>query len=40
VQNGRMVAFGKKQDIMTPGLQPSAKPVPEVINPQVRRTAS
>ena len=35
VQNGRMVAFGKKQDIMTPGLQPSAKPAPEVINPQV-----
>ena len=24
VQNGRMVAFGKKQDIMTPGLQPAA----------------
>lgn len=40
VQNGRIVAFGKKQDIMTPGLQPSAKSVPEVINPQVRRTAS
>lgn len=26
VQNGRMVAFGKKQDIMTPGLQSSVQP--------------
>jgi PrtD family type I secretion system ABC transporter len=26
VQNGRMVAFGKKQDIMTPGLPSSARP--------------
>lgn len=26
VQSGRMVAFGKKQDIMTPGLQSAAQP--------------
>ena len=25
VQNGRMVSFGKKHDIMTPGLQPAAR---------------
>ena len=39
VQNGRMVAFGKKQDIMTPGLQPSTKPGSEGLKTQVRRPA-
>jgi ABC-type protease/lipase transport system fused ATPase/permease subunit len=39
VQNGRMVAFGKKHDIMTPGLQPAARTVPEQLQTQVRRPA-
>ncbi|MBY0381691.1 MAG: type I secretion system permease/ATPase [Xanthobacteraceae bacterium] len=44
VQGGRMVAFGKKQDIMTPGLQSTAKPVvdeavSEELQEQVRRPA-
>lgn len=41
VQAGRMVAFGKKQDIMTPVLQPSA-PTPAGTIPveaQMRRPA-
>ena len=43
VQNGRLVKFGKKQDIMTPGLQPAAglqpavRPVPNELQTQVRR---
>jgi ATP-binding cassette subfamily C protein len=43
VQNGRLTKFGKKQDIMTPGLQPAAgpqpaaRPVPSEIQAQVRR---
>ena len=43
VQNGRLVKFGKKQDIMTPGLQPTAglqpavRPVPSELQAQVRR---
>src|SRR3978361_1093845 len=36
VQGGRMVAFGKKQDIMTPALQSTAKPAPEELATQVR----
>ncbi len=39
VQNGRMVAFGKKQDIMTPGPQITSKPAHEVLKTQVRRPA-
>jgi ABC-type protease/lipase transport system fused ATPase/permease subunit len=39
VQSGRMVAFGKKQDIMTPGLPSSSKPVPEEAEVQIRRPA-
>jgi ABC-type protease/lipase transport system fused ATPase/permease subunit len=39
VQNGRMVAFGKKQDIMTPALQPAARAVPDQLQAQVRRPA-
>jgi ATP-binding cassette subfamily C protein len=40
VQNGRMVAFGKKHDIMTPaGLQPAARPAPGELQTQVRRPA-
>lgn len=39
VQNGRMVAFGEKQDIMTPGPQITSKPAQEVLKPQVRRPA-
>jgi hypothetical protein len=39
VQGGRMVAFGKKQDIMTPALQSTAKPAPEELATQVRRPA-
>jgi ABC-type protease/lipase transport system fused ATPase/permease subunit len=39
VQNGKMVAFGKKQDIMTPGLQASPRPVPEEPQVQMRRPA-
>jgi ATP-binding cassette subfamily C protein len=43
VQNGRMVAFGKKHDIMTPGLQPAARtvsePVSDKLQTQVRRPA-
>lgn len=40
VQGGRMVAFGKKQDIMTPGLpSSSSKPVPEEPEVQIRRPA-
>jgi PrtD family type I secretion system ABC transporter len=36
IQNGRMVAFGKKQDIMTPGPQHSAKPHSEPLKTQAR----
>jgi PrtD family type I secretion system ABC transporter len=39
VQGGRMVAFGKKQDIMTPGLQSTARPVADEPQEQVRRPA-
>lgn len=39
VQNGRMVAFGAKQDIMTPALQSTPKPVPEELQKPVRRPA-
>lgn len=41
VQNGRMVAFGNKQEIMTPALQSAARPVSEDIpsHVQVRRPA-
>ncbi|MDO8981761.1 MAG: type I secretion system permease/ATPase [Afipia sp.] len=39
VQNGRMVAFGKKQDIMTPGPQITSKPAHEVPKSQARRPA-
>jgi ATP-binding cassette subfamily C protein len=39
VQNGRMVAFGNKHDIMTPGLQGAAKPVTEDQLTMVRRPA-
>ncbi|MGM4896850.1 type I secretion system permease/ATPase [Tardiphaga sp. 839_C3_N1_4] len=39
VQNGRMVAFGNKHDIMTPGLQGAAKPVTEDQQTMVRRPA-
>ncbi|MHB0767827.1 type I secretion system permease/ATPase [Bradyrhizobium sp. 5.13L] len=37
VQNGRMTAFGKKNDIMTPGLP--ARPATEELQAQVRRPA-
>lgn len=41
VQAGRMVAFGKKHDIMTPVLQPAAAPAPADTLPetQMRRPA-
>jgi ATP-binding cassette subfamily C protein len=40
VQNGRMVSFGKKHDIMTPGLQPAARNAPPAeLQTQVRRPA-
>jgi PrtD family type I secretion system ABC transporter len=39
VQNGRMVAFGNKHDIMTPGLQGAAKPVTDDQQTMVRRPA-
>jgi hypothetical protein len=40
VQNGRMVSFGKKHDIMTPGLQPVARSAsPAELQTQVRRPA-
>jgi len=39
VQNGRMVAFGNKHDIMTPGLQSAAKPVAGDLQTQMRRPA-
>ena len=39
VQNGRMVAFGNKHDIMTPGLQSAAKPVAGDLQTQIRRPA-
>jgi PrtD family type I secretion system ABC transporter len=39
VQNGKMTAFGKKNDIMTPGLQATARPVVEELQTQVRRPA-
>jgi ATP-binding cassette subfamily C protein len=41
VQNGRMVAFGKKQDIMTPGAPPAAAPAPQdqELQVQLRRPA-
>jgi PrtD family type I secretion system ABC transporter len=39
VQNGRMVAFGNKHDIMTPGLQGATKPVTEDQQTMVRRPA-
>jgi ATP-binding cassette subfamily C protein len=39
VQSGRMVAFGKKHDIMTPGLQSTARPVSDELQTQVRRPA-
>jgi PrtD family type I secretion system ABC transporter len=39
VQNGRMTAFGKKSDIMAPGLQPTARPVAGELQAQVRRPA-
>ncbi len=39
VQNGRMTAFGKKNDIMTPGLQSPARPAADVLHAQVRRPA-
>jgi ATP-binding cassette subfamily C protein len=39
VQSGKMVAFGKKQDIMTPGLQASPRPAAEEPQVQMRRPA-
>lgn len=39
VQNGRMVAFGNKQDIMMSGAQPTTRPVSEPLKTQVRRPA-
>jgi ABC-type protease/lipase transport system fused ATPase/permease subunit len=39
VQNGRMTAFGKKNEIMTPGLQSTARPVAGELQAQVRRPA-
>lgn len=47
VQNGRLVAFGDKHDIMTPGLRPAASSTPEAapaandaaFNPPTRRPA-
>jgi PrtD family type I secretion system ABC transporter len=39
VQNGRMVAFGNKHDIMTPGLQGAAKPITDDQQTMVRRPA-
>ena len=39
VQNGRMVAFGKKQDIMTPGLPPSSRRFRKKPQVQMRRPA-
>lgn len=39
VQAGRMVAFGKKQDIMTPVLQPAAATETHVTESQMRRPA-
>jgi ATP-binding cassette subfamily C protein len=39
VQNGRIVAFGNKQDVLSPGLQTSARPVQDVAKAQVRRPA-
>lgn len=39
VQNGRIVAFGNKQDVLSPGLQTSVRPGQEVVKTQVRRPA-
>lgn len=39
VQSGRIVAFGNKQDVLSPGLQTSVRPGQEVIKTPVRRPA-
>jgi ATP-binding cassette subfamily C protein len=39
VQNGKITAFGKKQDILTPGPHPAAKPASDELQTQVRRPA-
>jgi ATP-binding cassette subfamily C protein len=39
VQGGRIVAFGNKQDVLSPGLQTSVRPGQEVIKTPVRRPA-
>jgi ATP-binding cassette, subfamily C, type I secretion system permease/ATPase len=39
VQNGKITAFGKKQDILTPGPHPLAKPASDELQTQVRRPA-
>jgi ATP-binding cassette subfamily C protein len=37
VQNGRMTAFGKKEEIMTPSPQPTVRPAAAALVPQIRR---
>jgi ATP-binding cassette subfamily C protein len=39
IQNGRLGAFGKKQDIMTPGLQSPTRPAAAVDGLKIRRPA-
>jgi ATP-binding cassette subfamily C protein len=39
VQSGRIVAFGNKQDVLSPGLQTSVRPGQEVVKTPVRRPA-
>jgi ATP-binding cassette subfamily C protein len=39
VQNGRIVSFGNKQDVLSAGLQPQMRPAHETVRTQVRRPA-
>ena len=39
VQNGRIVSFGNKQDVLSAGFQSQLRPAPEVVKAQVRRPA-
>lgn len=39
VQNGRMVAFGKKHDVMKTALHPAVGPAPDIMNTKMRRPA-
>lgn len=39
IQSGRIVSFGTKQEVLSPGLQTVAKPLPDTVRTPVRRPA-